>query len=54
MALADVSRVYWYAKTLKSDTSAWLTLTDASATQISWLDPTAGKVRVYIGSAATD
>jgi hypothetical protein len=51
---ADVSRVYWYAKTLKTDTSAWLTLTDASASQIAWLDATAGKIRVFVGSATTE
>ena len=28
--------VYFYAKTNKSDATAWLTLTDASPTQISW------------------
>lgn len=32
----DVSRVYFYVKTLKSDTTAWLTLSDASSSQISW------------------
>lgn len=36
VAQGDVSVVYFYAKTLRSDASAWLTLTDASASQISW------------------
>lgn len=50
---SEVSRVYFYVKTNLSDTSAWLTLTDASSSQIAWLNgpsATDGKIRVYFGT----
>src|SRR4051794_34695921 len=52
---ADVSRIYFYVKTLLSDTSAWLTLTDATSSII-WLNgpgATDGKIRVTFGTGTT-
>lgn len=44
---ADVSVIYFYAKTNESDASAWLTLTSGSVTQIEWLDASLGKIRIH-------
>src|SRR5438046_2312354 len=46
----DVTRVYFYVKTLLADSAAWLTLTDASASQIEWIDATHGQLRVKLGT----
>lgn len=46
---ADTSAIYFYvAATISS--SPYLSLTDASSTQIEWLDTTTGKIRVHLGS----
>lgn len=44
---ADVTTLYLYAKEFVSDTTAWLQLSTASASQIAWLSPTTGQVRIY-------
>src|SRR5205807_1587796 len=44
---ADVTKIFFYVKTLSSDVNAWLKLTDASASQIQWLDTVNGKIRVF-------
>jgi hypothetical protein len=44
---ADISVVYFFVKANESDASAWLTLTDASSTQVEWLDGALGKIRVH-------
>src|SRR4051812_2383547 len=46
---ADVSRLYFYVKASDSGT-AYITLTDASSSQIEWLSATAGTIRVKLGS----
>jgi hypothetical protein len=47
---SDVSKSFFYIKTNKSDASAWLTLTDASSSQIEWTGPTTGAIRVKYGA----
>lgn len=45
---SEVTRVYFYVKTSISQASPFISLTDASATQIEWL--TGGGVRVKLGT----
>lgn len=46
-----ITTVYFWVKTLASDTTAWLKLDDASATKIVWLDETNGRFRVLFPSS---
>jgi len=48
---ADLSRVYFYAKAAEADVTAWLTHSDADASQIEWLDEALGKIRVKFPAA---
>lgn len=45
---SDVTVVYFYVKTSLSAASPWISLSDASASQIEWLDEDAGQIRVKI------
>ena len=47
---SDVTHVYFYVKATLSDTSPFISLSDASSSQIEWLDATAGKIRVKLGT----
>src|SRR5438132_162897 len=56
VAQADVSVLYFYVKRLLSDTTAWLALTSASASQIKWINgpgATDGRVRVIFGTGTS-
>lgn len=47
---SDTSAVYFYVKTNRSDASPAISLSDASATQIEWLDDDTGEIRVKLGT----
>lgn len=40
------TKIFFYVKLLASDTTAWLKLTDASSSQITWTDATNGQFRI--------
>jgi hypothetical protein len=46
-----LSEVYFWVKTLATDTTAWLKLDDTSPTKIVWLDETNGRFRVLFPSS---
>lgn len=48
---ADVTKTFFYIKTNESDADAWLELTDASSSQIEWVDATAGHIRIKYGAS---
>jgi hypothetical protein len=51
---SDVSRAYFYVSSSLT-ASPWLSLTDASSTQIQWLDTTNGRIRIFLnGGGGTE
>jgi hypothetical protein len=47
---SDVTKTFFYVKALQSDSAAWLSLTDASSSQIEWVSAATGHIRVKFGA----